>query len=164
MTRHAAKLSLDLFYVLKQSASALQQELAGLGEFHATRMAQQQIGVKFLLQLSNLQAKGRLGDIELLGSARDVSDLCDPHEILKLSEIDLRLLWQCKTPIMSLASLVEKKLIHHVHDHEARYRAGRSQRSIRSNAEKRATLTRITKIIVAKTPGRSYRSARSLMS
>jgi len=51
-------------------------------------MPQQELGLEGLFELTNLQAQGRLRDIELLGGLGDVSDFGDPDEISELAEID----------------------------------------------------------------------------
>ena len=76
---------LDLF---QDAPRAFQQELAGLRQDDAARMAQQKLGLQILLELPDLQAQGGLRDIKLLGGLGDVPDFGDPDEIAELAEID----------------------------------------------------------------------------
>jgi hypothetical protein len=51
-------------------------------------MPPEQTHPQLLLQLADLHAQRRLGDIQLLGSAGDVAGLDDAGKVLKLTKVD----------------------------------------------------------------------------
>lgn len=74
----------------QQRRSALEQEFARLGQLELVRGPVQQVDSELLLEQPHLAAQRRLGDVQPLGRAREVSFLRDRDEVLQPTEIGHR--------------------------------------------------------------------------
>jgi hypothetical protein len=63
------------------------KEAPGFGRLDATRMANEQRRTQVLLKLTNLDAKRRLGDMQLFSGTSHVAGIHYAYEILELAQI-----------------------------------------------------------------------------
>lgn len=80
---HGAHVAGELFELFEQDASAGQQQLSGVGQFHLAGGADQQLGIQGLFELLDLlgewrlrymQARRRAAEVALFGDRDEVAD------------------------------------------------------------------------------------------
>jgi hypothetical protein len=67
-------------------SGVLEEDRSGVREAHATRRPHEERHSQLVLQLTDLAAYGRLGDVELPGGAADMALFGDGNEVLDLRE------------------------------------------------------------------------------
>ena len=87
---YAADAAPQLVGGAQQRRSALEQELARLGQLELMRGAVQQLDPELLFEQPHLAAERRLGDVQPLGRAREVSLPRDRDEVLQPTKIGHR--------------------------------------------------------------------------
>jgi hypothetical protein len=75
------QLPLGGLHIGEDAPRALEQQLARFGGRHPARMAHEQIEPQLAFQLTDLHAKGGLGDVQLLGGGRHVAGFDHLDEI-----------------------------------------------------------------------------------
>src|SRR6185312_3766264 len=74
----------------QRGARPVEEELAGLGQIHAARVALEQTDAELALEPADLRRQSGLGDPELLGRAREAALLRDRDEVSKVTELHVR--------------------------------------------------------------------------